>query len=64
MKKFLSGLLLLVFTGTSAASQDDDFIAARQAFQASGISCLECLARSDEIGVLAGHGCAGENQKQ
>jgi len=32
--------------------------------QASGISCLERLARGDEIVILAGCGCAGENQEQ
>ncbi len=52
MKKFLPGLLLLVLTGTSAASQDDDFIAARQAFQAGNSARLETYARRLQSHVL------------
>lgn len=52
MKKFLPGLLLLVLTGTSAASQDDDFIAARQAFQAGNSARLETHARRLQGHVL------------
>ena len=52
MKEFLLGLLLLVLTGTSAASQDDDFIAARQAFQAGNSVRLETYARRLQGHVL------------
>ena len=52
MKKFLPGLLLLVLTGTAAASQDDDFIAARQAFQAGNSARLDIHARRLQGHVL------------
>lgn len=52
MKKFLPGLLLLVFTSISVASQDDDFIAARQAFQAGNSARLDTYARRLQGHVL------------
>ncbi len=52
MKKFLPGLLLLIFTSTSAASQDDDFIAARQAFQAGNSAHLDTYAQRLQGHVL------------
>ena len=52
MKKFLPGLLLLVFTGTAAASQDADFIAARQAFQAGNSARLDIHVRRLQGHVL------------
>ncbi|MDO8437562.1 MAG: transglycosylase SLT domain-containing protein [Nitrosomonadaceae bacterium] len=52
MKKFLPGLLLLVLTGTAVASQDADFIAARQAFQAGNSARLETYARRLQGHVL------------
>lgn len=52
MKKFLPGLLLLVFTGASAANQDTDFIAARQAFQAGNSARLDTHARRLQGHVL------------
>lgn len=44
MKKFFPGLLLLVYAGTLSASQDGDFVALRQAFQAGNSARLAVYA--------------------
>ena len=45
MRKYLIGLILLAYFGTLSASQDSDFIAARQAFQTGDAKLLDEYAR-------------------
>lgn len=40
MRKYLTGLLLVIYVGTLSASQDSDFLAARKAFQAGNSKLL------------------------
>ena len=52
MKKSLPVILLLALTGAASASQDDDFMAARQAFQSGNAARLETHARRLQGHVL------------
>ncbi|MDP1559280.1 MAG: transglycosylase SLT domain-containing protein [Nitrosomonas sp.] len=52
MKKYLFGLLLLLYAGTLPASQDNDFIAARKAFQAGDARLLATYAERLQNHVL------------
>lgn len=52
MRKFLFGLLLLILAGPLAASQDDDFIAAREAFRVGDSARLAVYAKRLQGHVL------------
>ena len=52
MKKSLPVLLLLALTSAASASQDDDFMAARQAFQSGNAARLETYAKRLQGHVL------------
>lgn len=52
MKKSLQVILLLALTGAAFASQDEDFMAARQAFQSGNAARLETHAKRLQGHVL------------
>lgn len=53
MKKYLSGLLLLFYIGTISASQDNDFLAARDAYHNGDKKRLVTYAKRLQTHVLA-----------
>ncbi len=55
MKKYLFGLLLLVYTGMLLANQDDHFLAARKAFQSGNTNLLASHAKKLQGHTLASY---------
>ena len=53
MKKYLSGLLLLFYIGAISASQDNDFLAARDAYHKGDTARLATYAKRLQTHVLA-----------
>jgi peptidoglycan lytic transglycosylase len=53
MRKYLFGLLLLIYAGTLTASQDSSFIAARKAFQAGNAHLLASHAKNLQSHLFA-----------